>query len=338
MTRGARRTALFMGALRAAWPFVAVVAVMLLGGCYNQASPTPDAWDMTKRQMDSISFSSTHHYSQNYNFYVKADSLCLVRQAPDELPFDSVTIYRGDRVVVADFMTMPEDTLDSVWVKIARDQITQGWIQEKPMLQGVEPDNEISRFIDTFSDVHMLLFLALAVVVMAAYGLHILFRRKAYIVHFRDIDSVYPTLLTLLVAVAATLYASIQLFEPEAWRHFYYHPSLNPFSLPPLLGLFVSLIWAIIIVGIASLDEILKQLSAVDAALYLCGLSAVCAVDYVVFSISTLYYIGYPLLVAYAVFALRRHFRGPRSRYLCGNCGMKLRSKGVCPRCGAVND
>jgi hypothetical protein len=33
---------------------------------------------------------------------------------------------------------------------------------------------------------------------------------------------------------------------------------------------------------------------------------AVCAVLYVIFSITTLYYIGYPLLIVYFVFALRR--------------------------------
>ena len=174
----------------------------MLSSCYNQSSATPDAWDLTKRQIDSISFSTTHHYSQNYNFVVKADSLCLVCQAPDELPFDSVTVYNGDYVVVADFMTMPGDTIDSVWVKIARDQITQGWIRERAMLPGVEPDNYISQFIDTFSDVHLLLFLALVVSVGAAYGLRSLFKRNAMIVHFHDIDSFYPTLLTLLVAGA----------------------------------------------------------------------------------------------------------------------------------------
>jgi hypothetical protein len=44
------------------------------------------------------------------------------------------------------------------------------------------------------------------------------------------------------------------------------------------------------------------------------GLAAICAVCYVVFSITTLYYIGYPLLVAYYVFAIsvrsRSHWPG----------------------------
>ena len=193
-------------------------------------------------------------------------------------------------------------------------------------------------FIDTFSDVHLLLFMALAVVVGAAYGLLTLFRRNAMIVHFRDIDSLYPTVLALLVAAAATLYATIQLFEPESWRHFYYHPSLNPFALPPHLGAFLSLVWAIVIVGIAAVEEIARQLSLADTLLYLCGLAAVCAIDYVVFSISTLYYIGYPLFVVYAIFALKRYYQNTHCRYICGNCGAKMLEKGVCRHCGALNE
>lgn len=319
-------------------PLCLFALLLLFTSCYNNASQTPDAWDYTEQQMDSISFSSTHHYSQNYNFVVKADSLQLVCQPPDELPFDSVVVKRKDHIVVADIMTLPEDTLDSVWVKVARDQVTQGWIHECDLLPGVEPDDSISQFIDTFSDVHLLLFLALIAVVGAAYGIRKLLRRNAMIVHFHDIDSFYPTLLTLIVASSATLYASIQLFGAESWHHFYYHPSLNPFALPPHLGLFITSVWAIIIVSIAVIDDIKKQLSFVDAVLYLCGLAAVCAVDYVVFSISTLYYIGYPLLVAYYVFALYRYFHNSRCRYICGNCGAKLLHKGVCPHCGAVNE
>jgi hypothetical protein len=96
------------------------------------------------------------------------------------------------------------------------------------------------------------------------------------------------------------------VFGPESWRHFYYHPSLNPFALPLHLGLFVTSVWAIIIVAIATVDDVTKHLSLGESILYLGGLAAICSVDYVIFSITTLYYIGYPLLIAYYVFALRR--------------------------------
>lgn len=282
-----------------------IILTIFFASCYNQQSPTTDVWDLTKQQIDSISFSTTHHYSQGYNFVVKADSLWLGCQQPDELPFDSVVMTRGDQVVVADFMFMPSDTVDTVWVKIARDQLTQGWLRESTLQESVEPDDPISQFIDAFSDTHTLLFLSFAVFVVAMYGIRLLMRRKASIVHFNDIDTPYPTALALLVASSATLYASIQLFDPESWRHFYYHPSLNPFALPPHLGLFISSVWAIVIVALAVVDELRRLLSFTESALYLCGLAAVCAIDYIVFSVSTLYYIGYPLLAVYYVFAIR---------------------------------
>ena len=291
--------------------------------CYNRGPITPDAWNLTEQQLDSISFYTTHHYTQNYNFIVTGDSLVVVAQQPEamaipevisieiesigeELQKDSITLRKHERIVVADIMTVPSDTIDSVWVKVARDQLTFGWIHENELLAKVSPDDPISQFIDFFSDAHLLVSLAFCVIIVAAYGVRRLMRRGAKIVHFNDIPSFYPTALCLLVASSAVLYSSIQLFGPESWRHFYYHPSLNPFGMPLHLGLFVTSVWAIIIVAIATVDDVTKHLPLGSAILYLGGLLAVCAVCYVVFSITTLYYIGYPLLIAYFIFALRR--------------------------------
>ena len=291
--------------------------------CYNRGPITPDAWNLTEQQLDSISFYTTHHYTQNYNFVVTGDSLVVVAQQPEAMAIpdvvsieiesigeeqqkDSITLRKYEHIVVADIMTVPSDTIDSVWVKVARDQLTFGWIHEKELLAKVSPDDPISQFIDLFSNVHLLVFLAFCVVIVAAYGVRRLMRRGAKIVHFNDIPSFYPTTLCLLVASSAVLYSSIQLFGPESWRHFYYHPSLNPFGMPLHLGLFVTSVWAIVIVAIATVDDVTKHLPLGSAILYLGGLLAVCAVLYVVFSITTLYYIGYPLLIVYYIFALRR--------------------------------
>lgn len=301
---------------------------MMLAGCYNRGPITPDAWDLTAQQLDSISFYTTHHYTQNYNFVVTGDSLVVVAQQPEDMAIpdvvsseietvgvemqkDSITLRKNEHIVVADIKTVPADTIDSVWVKVARDQLTFGWIHENELLAKVSPDDPISQFIDFFSDAHMLIFLAFCVVVVAAYGVRRLMKRGAKIVHFNDIPSFYPTTLCLLIASSAVLYSSIQLFGPESWRHFYYHPSLNPFALPLHLGLFVSSVWAIVIVAIATVDDVTKKLPLGAAVLYLSGLTAVCAVCYVVFSITTLYYIGYPLLIAYYVFAIKRLLRLP---------------------------
>lgn len=304
--------------------------------CYNHGQQTPDAWDLSKQQLDSISFSTTHHYTQNYNFQVRADYLPLADNNGD-MAFDTLYVSKGQRVVVADIKTIPADTIDSVWVKVARDQVTQGWIRESELLAGVSPDDPISQFIDFFSDTHLLVFLALLVVVGSVYAFKRLLRRRAYIVHFNDIDSFYPTLLCILMAASATAYATIQNFGAEQWRHYYFHPSLNPFTLPFTLGLFVSSVWAIIIVGVAAVDDTIRRLSSSDAFLYLLGLGAVCAVLYVVFSILTLYYIGYFLLPPYIIWAFWRWAHHARAPYRCGNCGAVLQKKGSCPQCGSVN-
>lgn len=293
-----------------------LLAVLMLTACYNRKPVTSEALKLTEAQMDSLSFYSTHHYTQNFNFLVKADSLHL-KYDPNSsvspefidentLAVDSVTFFRGDHIVVADIKTIPSDSIDSVWVKVARDQVAMGWVRESELLPAVTPDDPISVFIDTFSNKHLLFFLALLVLVGSAYGLRKLHSQNAYIIHFNDIPSYYPTVLAVLVAASATFYSSIQLFGPETWRHFYYHPTLNPFVVPFHLRLFLMSVWAIVIMTIATIDDVCHHLSLSDAVLYLLGLAGVCAVLYVVFSITTLYYIGYPLLVAYIVFAFSR--------------------------------
>ena len=304
-----------------------LLLLLCLTGCYNKGPVTPDAWNLTERQLDSISFYTTHHYTQGYNFVVSGDSLKILEQQAEMMPVpdiltaemmagdetmpmlsmvDSVILHHRDHLVVADIRSVPTDSIDSVWVKVARDQLTQGWLRERDLLVAVSPDDPISQFIDFFSDSHLLIFLAIGVIVGGAYGVRRLLRKGAKIVHFNDIPSFYPTLLCLLVASSAVLYSSIQIYAPEMWRHFYYHPSLNPYALPWHLGLFITSVWAILIVGIATIDDVRHHLPFGGAVLYLGGLAAVCAVDYVVFSVTTLYYIGYPLLVCYFVFALYR--------------------------------
>ena len=295
---------------------LSLLAVLMLTACYNRKPVTSEALELTEAQMDSLSFYSTHHYTQNFNFLVKADSLHL-KYDPNSsvspefidentLAVDSVTFFRGDHIVVADIKTIPRDSIDSVWVKVARDQVAMGWVRESELLPAVTPDDPISVLIDTFSNKHLLFFLALLVLVGSAYGLRKLHSQNAYIIHFNDIPSYYPTVLAVLVAASATFYSSIQLFGPETWRHFYYHPTLNPFVVPFHLQLFLMSVWAIVIMTIATIDDVRHYLSLSDAVLYLLGLAGVCAVLYVVFSITTLYYIGYPLLVAYTVFAFSR--------------------------------
>ena len=317
--------------------------VLLCSSCYHQNTKNINENLLDSvGQNDSSHFKATHHYSSNYNFVVKADSLVLSKQQPEEtlshLQEDSLVVYKNDHLVVADIRIMSADSIDSVWVQVARDQQTFGWIHESKLLPNVVPDDPISLFISTFSDIHLLVFLVIIVLISVYYIMRKLLSASLPIVHLRDINSIYPTLLVLLVATSATFYASIQLFAPQVWHHFYFHPTLNPFSVPLPLNLFLLSAWAILLIGLAAIDDVRHLLPLGDAVLYLCGLAAVCAVNYIIFSVSTLYYIGYPLLIVYVYWAIKRYIKMPRIKFVCGNCGMPLEKSRRCEHCGALNE
>ena len=299
-------------------------------------------WSGTRSKEDSLAFRVKHHYSQGFNFIVTSDSLMLLRQQPEEavneMKTDSFAVKKGKEVVVADIRILPNDKQDSVWVQIATEDYAFGWIHESRLLKQVDPADPISQFISTFSNVHLLIFLIVFSIMGVGYLARKILKKNAHIVHFNDISSFYPTLLAVIVALSAAFYASIQLFAPETWREFYFHPSLNPFSQPLLLNIFLVLVWAMLIIGIATIDDVRRLLKSGETLLYLSGLGAVCAVNYIVFSVLTLYYIGYPLLIAYIYYAFHVYLRKSSETYYCGNCGVRLHRKGRCPQCGAVNE
>lgn len=320
-------------------------ACTLFSSCYHKkrtlVKETAKDMTLSQEQQDSVSFVNTHHYSQNFNFIVKQDSFILQKGQPEEilsgLPTDTVLLKKGERIAVAEIRMMSSDPTDTVWVELARDQYTFGWTRESTMLHAVVPDDPISQFISTFSDIHILISLIIISVISMAYLLRKLFRNNARIVLFNDINSFYPTLLTLVVASSATFYSSIQVFAPDIWQNYYFHPTLNPFSVTPILAIFLTSVWSMAIISVAVIDEVRKQLPFGDAILYLCSLCGICAINYIIFSITTLYYIGYPLLVAFYIYATANYRKHSLTPYRCGRCGERLKYKGKCPKCGAMN-
>ncbi|WP_155953053.1 zinc ribbon domain-containing protein [Prevotella sp. HUN102] len=308
----------------------------------EEAKTVRSEWHGGTNPIDSFNFRVRHHYSQGFNFVVRTDTLMLIRQQPEEtvnkLEIDSFPVIQGKSMAVADIRIVPNDSIDSVWVQLATEDFAFGWIQEGRLLKNVDPDDPISQFISMFSNSHLLIFLVVISLIAVGYLMRKIHRRNANIVHWNDINSFYPTLLALIVALSAAFYASIQLFAPETWREFYFHPSLNPFSQPLLLNIFLVLVWGMLIIGIAALDDVRRLLKSGDAVLYLSGLAAVCAVNYIVFSILTLYYIGYLLLIVYIYYAVRVWYRKHSDTYECGNCGARLHRKGRCPHCGVINE
>ena len=202
---------------------------LLSAGCYYQKPDYSDEWDLTEKRKDSLDFEASHHYNRNYNFVVVGDSLCLQTVHPVHnpvhagVPEDTVAVFADDRLVVAEVMIVPEDSVDSVWVKVARDQSTMGWVHEQDLLARVVPDDSISRFIHTFSNTHLIYFLSVLGVLSVLWLVRRMRRKRFHIVHFDDIGSCYPTLLCLTLSGAATLYASMQNFVPDTWTEFYFH-------------------------------------------------------------------------------------------------------------------
>lgn len=302
-----------------------LLLLLLLASCYNRTQ-------------------EAGLYEVNDNFVVTADSLRLQAQQPlHNMPTpldgmaDSLFILRGERLVIAQIDTIPEDSVDSVWVKVARDQMLMGWTHEQELLSRVVPDDPISRFIYFFSLRHLPYFVCLIALALALLVVRHVRHAHSRVFLLNDIASVYPTLLTVVLGGAAVLYAHIQRFEPDMWVRFYYHPTLNPFSLPMMLGLFVFLFWLILILSMAVADEVLDQLPLGEAVFYLLTLLGVCMCLYTLFSLAAFYWAGVVLYALYALLALCRFFLKFRPRYVCGQCGCKMHSLGKCPHCGARN-
>ena len=162
--------------------------ILLFTGCYRNKArelPSPDTTAVKyvapqidtvvlKQKRDSLLFLAQHHYTENFNFVVRADSICLYKQQPEEvvsqLVTDSFYVYKNDPLVVADIRMMPADPVDSVWVN-------------------VDPDDPISQFITVFSNNHLLIFLVVLIFIGVAYMGRIAIKRNAKIVHFNDIPT-----------------------------------------------------------------------------------------------------------------------------------------------------
>lgn len=325
---------------RIRYAFLSGLVLILLSSCRYSRPDLDLSWECTPQQRDSILFAYSHHYTEEYNFRIVSDSLTLLPESPADIVTslgDTERVYRGDAVVVADIAKVPNDTVDSTWVKLARDQNTLGWVREKDMLTSVVPDDPISKFIHAMGNRRNIALSVAGVIAVAVMLTGKIRRRRTRIVHFNDIDSVYPTALCVDVAIMATVYSSVQHFVPATWQEFYFHPTLNPFITPPVLSLLLLCFWAMILLSVASVDDVGHKMGWGDAVPYLFSLLGMMTVVYLVQAVATYIYIGYPLLVAYIIFAYIK-YRGNRLyKYVCGRCGHKLRHKGKCPFCGAEN-
>lgn len=314
------------------WIFLLLSLLFVAASCHYPA-PYKSTKEMKKSTKDSLAYLHQCHFTYNTNFEVSADSLRLVC-----LPIegDSVTIYKGDRVVVADFSTHANDTL---WVKLAHSQDAQGWLPADDVVRYFVPTDSISQFIHFFSNSHTVYFIGILMIFVVVYFVRLILRRRISVVFFQDIDSLYPLFLCFLMAFAATLYETMQKFTPDTWQHFYFNPTLSPFHVPFILSIFLLSLWLFLIISVAVLDDIFHQLRLPSAIFYLFGLLASCVFCYFFFIIATSIYVGYLFLLLLFLIFCKRAFNGTRVyHYRCGKCGQKMKAKGICPHCGALNE
>lgn len=286
--------------------------------------------ELTQKQADSLEFRLLHHYTHNFNFVVKADSLVLIPRE-DELN-DTVLVRKDSRVVVADIRE-----LDTIWIKVARDQFTMGWIPEDELLKSVVPDDPISQVIDSLTSSR---YIWMSVVVLLGLLGFLLKRRglkQLQIFHFEEMDSFYPTLFLILVSLVACLYGSIQQYAPEFWQEYYFHPTLNPLILPPIMATLLTLVWAVIIVFIAMLVDVYHHFYFFQGLMYILEMLGSAMISYLVISWTTSVYVGYVLLVVYIIVLMWVYITYIRCKYVCGSCGRRIHYKGLCPHCGTLN-
>ncbi len=275
--------------------------VVITGADDSTAVTDSNYINLSQQQADSIIFRLTHHYSLNFNFLVKSDSLTLIPREGDII-IDTCVVHAGDIVAVADIKVVPGDSIDSVWVKVASNQMTMGWLPEHDLLRGATPDDAISEIIDMLSDSRIVWMSVLAM--LGIIGLFM--RRKRENISIKnlhnlsfldDMNSPYPYIFLIMTAVLASLYASIQNFTPEFWQEYYFHPTLNPLVLPPFMAILVIMAWMLVITFIAVIDEVYHHFYFLPGITYIAKLVGLSMLVYLIISWSTLIYIGYPMLL-----------------------------------------
>lgn len=317
-----------------AWIGCLLMSLFMLSACHYKV-PNMESDKLSQDTKDSLTYLYERHYTWDTNLEVVGDSVSL-----ECLPIKDtyIQLYKGDRVVVAEFAIHPADSVDSVWVKLAHTQDEQGWLREVDLKKSFVPSDSISQAIHFFSNTHASYFVIVFALFIGVYIFRTFRRKQLQIVYFNDIDSIYPLFLCLLMAFSATLYESMQMFVPDTWEHFYFNPTLSPFKVPFILSIFLLSLWLFLIVSLAVLDDLFRQLNPAAAIFYLLGLMSCCIFCYFFFILMAHIYVGYLFLLLFIWLFAKKLRHNVLYKYRCGYCGERLRDKGICPHCGAINE
>ena len=269
----------------------------------DTASVKPDSvlLNMSPQQIDSLIFRLTHHYSTNFNFVVKTDSIMLIPREGDVS--DTCYVKDGELIAVA----AVSNHIDTLWVKVAHDQNTMGWIAESELLRHSSPDDPISEILYALSGSRGIWMSIFAAIGLSAFFVKRRKNNKMRLFSLEQMQSPYPSLFLALIAAMALLYSTVQNFVPEYWQEYYFHPSLNPLMLPPIMAMLVVLVWLLIITFLAVCDEVYHHFDVLDGALYIFELLGVGMIVYLVVSWTTIIFIGYLLTPVFLHYLYTRY-------------------------------
>lgn len=330
-----------------------LILVLTFASCHY--TNDSDAWAVNSdAEVDSVDFRKTHHYWTGYNF-VAADSMWIISRPPFDLQLafasdDSTLIKARDVLVVEEIRRDTSSKPFCIWLKIAAvetspsidrtDEIaSSGWIQEVKLMKKVVPDTPVSKIIHKLSSKSFKSMLWILAIVLCLLGVSFFRRKTSYT---REINCLYLPLLYIVLSGAIVLHRSIWHFVPDTWVEYYFYPTLNPFNqlLPPVMSLFIFLIWLLVLLWIAVIDDIRRKISnfaRLVTNLLLFG--GHCIMIFAAFAVVIPFTLLYPLLLmywTYVIYQYRKHNR--KKIYYCGNCGALLHELGTCPECEAQND
>ncbi|MGN1353459.1 MAG: hypothetical protein ACI4V2_00940 [Alloprevotella sp.] len=340
-----------------------LLLVALLSAC--QAPVESDEWSSDNPlAVDSIEFIKSRHYWKGYNFETtdtfKVQQLNPVFLSQFRQADSLATVSSGEQLVVSDISRIATEQDTVIWVKltavsinpvtawsdsamlqspVAKHKPVTGWIKESVFIKKVVPDRPVSKLIYTMGKPSFRIVTAILALLtfVTLIGLRRINHRPPLCV-----KGGYPMLLSVVFGLCVIFHRTIWHFVPGDWVAYYFSPTLNPLhaELPLIVALFLASFWALIVTGIATLEDQLRSApsfgKAVHALLYLVGQNLVV---FGVLAVLLPYYLSVVAFVVYAFWLIKRYRRQRRHHplYRCGACGAALDSLGPCPHCGAVN-
>lgn len=271
-------------------------------------------------------------YGRNYNFIVTADSLRLKGEANDR---QETVLHKRDAIVVSEFSVAGSDSAEMLWVKVARDQSSQGWISGAELTGSTVPADPVSQFLMLFGRNKCTYFICALLCFLFFFALRKMKRKSSPVA---GIVSAYPSVLCFVAVLSSTVYVYVSRHSPELWAYYFYNPVLNPFELPLPLSVLVSCVWLMVMMLVAVIDDLTRVYTVYTFYNLMIAFSG-CVICYIL----PVLLCGYSLTAVYLFFlfvlvvAVRNVVFAVGCRYRCGNCGSILRDKGSCHWCGYDN-